>query len=219
MNSIPSAPGSIFSHPPSSVWTQQWFPWSYYYPCSTTNILSHGSLGIVKVCPWDEFLSTERWNRHIHIWHSPDVYQFSTKQIAPTCTPTSRTSAHKSFVLLTGGSLCKELPCCAHSRSGEGCRQGAVSWVWPTASANATQPHRVRTASPVFSCPGSPVTSSVQLRRSGIWIWTQAYCLWRLCLFTTVWCIISVKTGKPGLQTCELKTPLEKICFKVLGVL
>lgn len=158
-------------------------------------------------------------SKDIHIWHSPDVYQFSTKQIAPTRTPTSRTSTRKSFVLLTGGLLCKELPCCAHSCSGEGCRQGAVSRVWPTASANATQPHRVRTPSPVFSSSGSPVTSSVPLRRSGIWIWTQAYCLWSLCLFTTVWCIISVKTGKPGLQTCELKTPLEKICFKVLGVL
>lgn len=64
VNSIPSISGSILSHPPSSVWTQQWFPWSYYYPCSTANILSHESLGIVKVCPWDKFLSTERWNRH-----------------------------------------------------------------------------------------------------------------------------------------------------------
>lgn len=70
MNSIPSISGSILSHPPSSVWTQQWFPWSYYYPCSTANILTHESLGTVKVCPWDKLLSTERWNRHFK-GHSP----------------------------------------------------------------------------------------------------------------------------------------------------
>lgn len=47
------------------MWTQQWFPWFHYDTCSTTNIFSHVSLGFVKVFPWDKFLSTEQWNRHI----------------------------------------------------------------------------------------------------------------------------------------------------------